>query len=241
MENEFTIGQIFSKSFDIFAKNFVFMLLVALLVSIPNAVIAAAPDSPFIIIISFLFLLVMGFVAQGIVVFGVFQHLTGRAVVFAESLNVALGRLFPLLLVAFAVGIMTMVGYMLLVIPGIIISLILWVAIPVTIVEKGGVGYALQRSKDLTTGYRGRIFVVVFLLGLLSGGLSLIQTAITAGMMSTGPGSGGLSTALVSLPLQTVFTGLASALNSVVVTVGYYTLRHEVEGVAAEDLAAVFE
>jgi hypothetical protein len=111
----------------------------------------------------------------------------------------------------------------------------------VTIVEKGGVGFALSRSNTLTQGYRGRIFAVVFLLGILNWVLMGLEFFITSSLMPTGPGAGGLSAVLISLPLSTILSGMATALNSVVVTVGYYTLRHEVEGVAVEDLASVFE
>lgn len=241
MENEFTIGQVFSKSFDIFSKNIVFMLIVAFLVSVPDALMQASPQSGVWIVASFLAIFVMAFLAQGIVVFGVFQHLTGQQAVFSQSLNVALARFFPLLLVSIAGSFLAGIGFMLLIIPGIIVMLALWVAVPVTIVEKGGVGFALSRSNTLTQGYRGRIFAVVFLLGILNWVLMGLEFFITSSLMPTGPGAGGLSAVLISLPLSTILSGMATALNSVVVTVGYYTLRHEVEGVAVEDLASVFE
>nr|MEE4267966.1 hypothetical protein [Candidatus Krumholzibacteria bacterium] len=241
MENEFTIGQVFSKSFDIFTRNIVFMLIVSFLVSVPDALMKASPQSGVWIFFSFLAVFVMAFLAQGIVVFGVFQHLTGQQAVFSQSLNVALARFFPLLLVSIASSFLAGIGFMLLVIPGVIVMLALWVAVPVTIVEKGGVGFALSRSNTLTQGYRGRIFAVVFLLGILNWVLMGLEFFITSSLMPTGPSAGGLSAILISLPLSTILSGMATALNSVVVTVGYYTLRHEVEGVAVEDLASVFE
>ena len=241
MENAFTIGQVFSKSFDIFTRNIVFMLIVAFLVSIPDALMRVSPQSGVWIFSSFLAVFVVAFLAQGIVVFGVFQHLTGQQAVFSQSFNVALARFFPLLLVSLAASFLAGIGFMLLIIPGILVTLALWVAVPVTIVEKGGVGFALSRSNTLTQGYRGRIFVVLFLLGILNWALMGIEFFITSSIMPTSPGAGGLSAMLISLPLSTILSGMATALNSVVVTVGYYTLRHEVEGVAVEDLASVFE
>lgn len=241
MENQFTIGQVLSKSFDIFSKNFIFMLIIGFMVSVPAILLQFALDSAAILVLSFFVIIVMGFLAQGVTVFGVFQHLTNRPVVFSESLSIALGRFFPLLLVSLAVGFLTTIGYFMLIIPGIIIAMMLWVAVPVVIVEQGGVGHALQRSKDLTTGYRGRIFAVVVIMGLISGAANLIQTGILTALSIDGNSTNPVSLLLIQLPVNTICTGLVSALGSVVVTVGYYTLRHEVEGVATEDLASVFE
>ena len=134
-----------------------------------------------------------------------------------------------------------MVGYLLLVIPGVIIALMMWVAVPVVIVERGGVGHALQRSKDLTTGFRLRIFMLNLVLGVIMILAVGVQFGMTAMLTGMGLVPGTLTMALVNFPISVILLGSILALSSVVVTVGYYTLRHEVEGVAPQDLAAVFE
>jgi hypothetical protein len=241
MENEFTVGQVLSKSFDAFGQNFPFMLIIAVLAVLPGFFIQLFPNSLVMVWLGLLGNLLMYLALQGVVVYGVFQHLTGRKAVFGESLAVALGRLGNLLIVSVVVFLLTAVGYLMLVIPGLIIQLMFWVAVPVVVVERGDLSQALRRSKDLTVGYRGRIFAVLFILGVIGLVLGLIQGVILAMLLDTTSGSGTLGHALTVLPVNVVFQGLVTALGSVVVTVGYYTLRHEVEGVATEDLASVFE
>ncbi len=241
MDNEFTIGQILGKSFNIFARNFPFMLMVAALSTIPDFIIELLPQDPMLLMASNIINNWMALFFQGIVVYGVFQHLTGQRMVFADSVNVAMRCFFPLLLTSIAVGLLTMVGYLLLVIPGVIIALMMWVAVPVVIVERGGVGHALQRSKDLTTGFRLRIFMLNLVLGVIMILAVGVQFGMTAMLTGMGLVPGTLTMALVNFPISVILLGSILALSSVVVTVGYYTLRHEVEGVAPQDLAAVFE
>ena len=241
MENEFTVGQVFSKSFDVFGKNFPFMLIIGFLGALPSILQLGLDGQMFLLLFSVFLSLVMSFLIQGAVVFGVFQHLTGRKMDMGESFNVALRRFLPLLGVSLFVGFLTSIGYLFLIIPGIIISLMFWVVVPVTIVEKGSLGFVLQRSKDLTMTYRGRIFLVVIVLFFINAAAMGIQQGISYALISMGlvPGSGAMI--LASVPGLVLTAGLTGALSSVVVTVGYYLLREEVEGVAVEDLASVFE
>lgn len=241
MDKEFTVGQILSRSFDTFARNLPFMLLVGLLASLPTTLILMVPDSVGLSLLAQLANHLMGLVVQGVAVYGVFQHLTGRRVVFSESLSVALGRFLALFLISLTVGLLTGLGFLLLIVPGVIVYLVLWVAVPVTMVEKGGVGHALERSRDLTTGYRLRIFALTVIMGIIYVAAFGILAGLFAMLAAAGLLPGTTAYALASLPLNLLTIGLVSALSSVVVTVGYFTLRHEVEGVATEDLAAVFE
>jgi hypothetical protein len=241
MENEFTIGQVLGKSFNIFGKNFGFMLIVAALSTIPDFIIELMPQESMLVLASTVINNWVGLFFQGIVVFGVFQHLTGKRMVFADSFNVAMRCFFPLLLTSIVVGFLTSLGFLLLIIPGVIISLMMWVAVPVVIVERGGVGHALQRSKDLTTGYRSRIFMISLIMGVITIVAVMIQYGMTEMLLGMGVIPGTLTAALINFPISILLLGTILALSSVVVTVGYYSLRHEVEGVAPEDLASVFE
>ncbi len=223
-----------------FGHNFPFMLLVGFIAVVPTLAIMALPEESVMSLIPMFLSLIFALIVQGVVVFAVFQHLTGSVVTFGESFNVALRRLGYLILVSIATGFLTSIGYLLLIVPGIIISLMLWVAIPVTIVEKNGVGYALARSKELTEGYRMQILGIVVIVGILTLIASGIQAGLTAVLTNMGMAPGALNVLLISVPIHVITTGLASALGSVVATVGYYALRQEVDGVATEDLASVF-
>ncbi|MDX2475110.1 MAG: hypothetical protein QNL91_15555 [Candidatus Krumholzibacteria bacterium] len=241
MEREFSTGPIFSKSFDIFGQNFSFMAILGFMATVPTFLTALAPQNTTLAVLVMPITFLITYLIQGVVVYGVFQHLTGQKVNLGDSFNVALKRLGYLILVAMATGFLTMLGLVFLIIPGIIISLMLWVAIPVTMVEKGGVGHALQRSRELTTGYRLQIFGITFLAGLIAALATGIQYGLIAASGAMGMVPGSLAANLVSLPIMVLTTGLAASLNSVIVTVSYYNLRQDVEGVATEDLASVFE
>ncbi len=241
MENGFSAGQVLSKSFDILSKNFPFMLVIGFFASLPTLFTESQPENPTVVFLAMPFSLFATFLLQGVVTFGVYQHLTGQKMALGASWNVALRRLGYLFLVSLATLFLTGLGFLFLVIPGIIISLMLWVAIPVTMVEKGGVGHALSRSRALTTGYRLQIFGITIVSGIISGIASGVNFGIAAAIGTMGVVPGTVSAALISLPVMVVTTGLAAALASVIVTVGYYSLRQEVDGVATEDLASVFE
>ena len=242
MPIEFTVGQILSRSFDSFGRSFPFMLFISFLAVLPLILQSLFPLSAPLQMIGFAGYWFLSFLLQGVVTYGVFQTLTGRGAEFGESMRVALRRFFPILLVALTSFLLTAVGYLLLVIPGIVIQMMLWVAVPVTVVERGNVGHALQRSKDLTLGYRARIFAITIILGLISvatGGISGVLARMLISTHELVPGTP--TYALLYLPLQVVFHGLVSTLGAVVVTVGYYTLRQEVEGISTVDLASVFD
>jgi len=241
MEKQFTVGNIFSRSFDIFGGNFPFMTTIAVLATVPAFLMEMQPEGSAAGALIQLLQFLLSFMLEGAVVYGVFQHLTGQRMGIGPSFTVALRRLGYLALVSIVTMLAIGLGTILLVVPGIIVALIVWVAVPVTVVEKGGVGFALRRSAELTSGNRGTIFLISFLMGLMTmvaAGVQLLTIRIIASMGMV-PGTPGA--ALGHWPFLILTTGMVTALSSVVVTVGYYALRNEVDGVATEDLASVFE
>ncbi|HEX8292507.1 MAG TPA: hypothetical protein VF570_12170 [Pyrinomonadaceae bacterium] len=70
----------------------------------------------------------------------------------------------------------TIVGYVMLIIPGVILSLMFAVSVPAALVEGRGPIDALKRSRELTDGYKGLIFVTYFLWGLLVAGVGWLVT-----------------------------------------------------------------
>jgi hypothetical protein len=64
-------------------------------------------------------------------------------------------------------SIIIIVGYLLLIVPGVILGLMFTVCVPAAVVEGRGPIDALKRSCELTKGYKGLIFITTFLWGLL--------------------------------------------------------------------------
>lgn len=241
MEKQFTVGNIFSRSFDIFGKYFPFMLAIGFLTALPTVLIEAYPEHTGLVLLVPLVNMVLTMVLQGVVVYGVFQHLTGQRISVDASVAVAFRRLGWLLLLAVVTGLAVGLAFLMLIVPGIIVAIMLWVAVPVTVVEKGGVAHAMQRSAELTKGNRGAILGINVIMWILAFVAGVLQFVLNQAMTSLGVVPATLGASLAHWPVVTLTTGLATALSSVVVTVGYYALRNEVDGVATEDLASVFD
>ena len=71
------------------------------------------------------------------------------------------------------------VGFILLIVPGILLILMLWVVVPAAVVERR-YGSALRRSIALTKGYKGRILGLVLLAGLVSLVGTMLSTTIAS-------------------------------------------------------------
>ncbi len=85
----------------------------------------------------------------------------------SAAYNAIKSRIPHLLLIMVGVWIGVMLGFVLIIIPGIILALMWSLTIPVAVIEKKGLREATARSSALTKGNRGRIFVVYFLFTVL--------------------------------------------------------------------------
>jgi len=187
---------------------------------------------PFTVIITVV-TLICTWALSGTLVYGVYQHIRGRPVRVGDCLTVGLRRLPAVLGTSIIVGLLTAVGLAACFIPGIIVACMLWVALPATVIENVNPIEAIKRSTALTTGTRGSIFAVLFVLGLAN---KLVEVAVDA-----------LLDDAVSMQLGfelTLRLGLLlffSLWGAVAPAVGYYQLRRSREGMEIDDLAAVFD
>ena len=78
------------------------------------------------------------------------------------------GHVGQIIGVMISVGIRVMLGFLLLIIPGIWLTLRYSLAVPASMLEDLNVQASLDRSSDLTEGSRGRIFVIYFLVWILT-------------------------------------------------------------------------
>jgi hypothetical protein len=98
---------------------------------------------------------------------------TGNAPGVNEAYRWSLGKLPKLALAAVISWILTMIGFVLLIIPGIILSIVFALVYPVAVFEKGSAIDALRRSAYLTRGRRLSIFLAYFVITLLVGVISM--------------------------------------------------------------------
>jgi hypothetical protein len=98
--------------------------------------------------------------SQGATVMAVSNVHLDRPTSVAESFASIKGRIFYLSLIMIGVGIGISVGFILLIVPGIILALMWALTIPVAVLEDKGLRDSVSRSAELTKGSRGRIFVI---------------------------------------------------------------------------------
>lgn len=104
---------------------------------------------------------------SGALAYGVIEvQRTGEAKAI-DCLRWGLRKLLAVFLVSLGYNIMTVGGYLLLIVPGVILSLMFALAMPIAAIEGRGIVESFTRSAALTKGYRGQIFLTFFLWGLL--------------------------------------------------------------------------
>lgn len=243
MSQSFGVGRVVARSFSIWLRNLIPFTLLSVIVYAPLIIYTIVMLSGALTHEKVtMWGRVGGFggflldlIVAGALVYGTFQQLRGRPAGMGAALVVGLKRLFPVLLVGVLVGLCVAAGMVLLIVPGVILLCMLWLAVPVAVVERPGILASLRRSRELTAGYRGSIFGILLLLGVIKfGTFQILSTTMIDANSSVGD---------VKLYLwMTLFVGiLLGTLSAVANTVAYHDLRVEREGVGVEELARVFD
>ena len=89
--------------------------------------------------------------------YGAFQDMRGRRVDLGESLKVGLSRLLAIIGLAILMSLGIGFGFVLLIIPGLILITMWFVATPACVVERLGPFRSMGRSSQLTKGHRWKI------------------------------------------------------------------------------------
>jgi hypothetical protein len=249
VQGEFAAGAALGRGFGIWIKNLPSFLILCVIVYSPLLIYTAMTLSSigdsvdmadvdrltrWSLIAGFGGLL-LGYIASAPILYGVIQQLRGQHAGIGESIGVGMKRMLPVLGVAIVCVLAMVAGLIALIVPGIIIACMLYAAVPAAVVERPGIGGALKRSQELTSGYKVQIFGILLVLGVLQKVVSYIleKSFIKADMQI-----GDLKTfAWLTLIIMIVLGSLGAAIQGVV----YHDLRVAKEGVATEDLAKVFE
>jgi hypothetical protein len=271
----FDIGRVISRLLGAVGRNFVlFGSLAVLLVGLPGAVLAVAqfgvmgdmlnlqgsadPNTAFANIFSPLRIglgiaaTLIGIVGnaalQGAVIHGSVSDLSGKRATFGECLTTGLRFFLPLFCIGLIVAICCFFGYLVFVVPGVLLGLAWCMAAPAEVIERTGIFASLSRSADLTRNHRGAIFglIIIFFASVFV--VQLIINAVDtmalglSGAVTTRTGLPDMRNFLaiqsgVAVILQVVVSSLSSAgLASI-----YFELRQAKEGVGVDQLAAVFD
>ncbi len=93
---------------------------------------------------------------------------------------------WPLVAVSILFGLALAVGFVLLIIPGLILLVIWSVVAPVTVLERPGVFAAFGRSRELVRGNGWNVFAVIVLVFLAVAVIGIAAGVIAAGLGSVG-------------------------------------------------------
>jgi hypothetical protein len=93
---------------------------------------------------------------------------------------------WPLVVVSILFGIVLAIGFILLIIPGLILMVIWSVVAPVTVLERPGPFAAFGRSRELVRGNGWQVFGVIVLVFLAVAVLSLVAGLVASGLGSPG-------------------------------------------------------
>lgn len=255
----FDLGRVVERTFASLGRNFaVFSMLALLLAGVPalltGSLITLAENggrqltgdashlTTFGVTVSGITGLVgaiAAFVLQAAIVYGTIADLNGRRAAFGECLSSGLRNWFSLFLLAIVVTVAEVFGYILLIVPGLIMTVAWIVAAPAQVVERTGVFGAISRSAELTRGRRwpllGLLVIYLVASGVVRG---LVQGVLTAGAIGLSAPASHAATNILVGPLLNVVTGLVGAAGVASI---YYELRSTREGVGPEALAAVFD
>ena len=254
----FTMGGVASATFGSIGRNFFTFALLALLAAVPLQLLAwsmngstttasqlagnpsAAIAYAATVFGSLLLTMIMAYVLQAAIVYGTVTDLSGKRASFGSCLSTALKVLLPLIGISIVSTLGMGLGLVLLVIPGIILALGWSIAVPVRVVERVGVFASLGRSWQLTSGYKGTIFLLVIIFSLASLLFTWLGQSMAGAFDFAHPGTP------AKFPIAYfAYSGVISAVSSMVGAAGaatiYYQLRAIKEGIAPEQLAAVFD
>jgi hypothetical protein len=249
VRQSFEFGQVLTQTFSVYFHNFIpFSILTTLALS-PGLLFAAyvstleaeAALTQFSQVGSWILQLVCQPVATAAITYGVYQQLRKRDTSIGDCLRVGLSILFPVLGLAIVQGIGVGCGVMLCVIPGILLAVRWAVAVPAAVEERPGVGNALSRSSYLTAGYRGEVFGILFIIGVLNFGLQFFAMVVwgvsmaTSGNLEAEPNPG------VLLFLTNLVSIVITSLSATAAAVMYYRLRSVKESVDFDQIASVFD
>ena len=189
-------------------------------------------------IIAFIISVILYFVGQAVILYAAFQAMRGRDVIIGDAIGRAFSRFLSLLGISILVGLGVAIGFMLLIVPGIILALRWAVAVPACVVENKGPLESMRRSAELTKGHRWKIFGVWVLIAIVAI-IILIMVGVFAGLGAVV--AQGLGRVLIAGVISLILTAIVTAYSYVLNAMIYHDLRVAKEGVDTEQIAAVFD
>ena len=216
MNSQLDVGAVVRKVFDIYVDQASVLMPAAAVVFVFTGIIATllVAANGALALVAVLIDLIATTLFTGMVVELVADVQDGRRdATPGQLLRVVTPVLGQLILVGLVAAVGVVLGFVLLVIPGLMLLTIWSVAAPVVVLERPGVLPALARSRALVRGNGMRVFGVIVLLYLLVGVLGFL---IEAAAESAGSGAGIVARVVVGV--------LSAPLSALAASVLYFEL-----------------
>ncbi len=237
-----SMGEVLDTAFGLYRNQFVALVTIAaamqILPGLLGVYLEVAGLSPLTDPLLFLLQLFLGFLFSSIAVaastFVIAGAYLGRRVTASEAISRAMPFLLPLVILSALSGLLVMVGFLLLVIPGFIAIAGLALANTALVIEAPIRPMdAMRRSWDLTKGARGKVITTIFVGSLLM--VIPMMVVLVIGSIGSVLGAWPLWIAPVLTLLLRIF--IYPFVYAVVVVL-YYDMRVRKEGFDLELMAA---
>jgi hypothetical protein len=210
MSERLDVGGVIRRVFDIYVDQAPVLLpasaVVFVITGIVTALLVAA--APGLVLLALLLSLVATTLFTGMVVELVADLQDGRRDhSVGDLLRAAAPVLGQLILVGIVAAIGIVIGFLLIIVPGLILITIWSVAAPVVVLERPGVFPALGRSRELVRGNGWQVFGVIFVLFFL---VLFVSSGIEIAADSAGTAAGLVARVVVGV-LSAPFSALAAA------------------------------
>lgn len=256
-DRQMSIGRVIQRAFSAIQLNPAVILSLALVIgALPGLVAsylffrlgltspatiesgAMSPRGMFgVMFLSSIVMFVISALVQGALTRATVSANEGIRATFGESFSAAIRVLLPLIGLSILLAIGVGIGFVLLIVPGIILLMMWAVAVPSLVVERQGVFAAFARSSELTKGARWKIFGLALVLLVFYWLLSIIAALIGLGMYRPSSLAGFTVANMVgSIVVGTIFNMVWGTVQPSL----YVELRQWKEGTSAENLAEVF-
>lgn len=257
-DRAFSISAVISRAFGVLADNPVTVFGISFLIGVlplqvfeyflrgqqPN------PTSPTemlaygaLAIASGLIAIVLGTLVQAAIVRATSAFARGERAGFGESIAAGAAKALPLFGLVVLMFLALIMGFLFLIVPGIILYLVWIVAAPALVEENLGIIDAFRRSAELTKGARWRIFglmVLVFVMIIIFGSVAGLLLVFTGNVGTLAQQMAGGQLPVFFLIFTAVSNTLTAAFNAAIQTSLYIGLRDWKEGPEADTLGEVF-
>ena len=254
IDAKFEIGRVTTRTFEVIRANFVSFFVLGLIATLPTTFYTVMVSSGMVLrsgigggagsglflagtfgsaFVGFLFSLIL----QATLTYGTITYLSNQPVVLGRALGIGLREFFPLLAIGILEGLGILGGFILLIVPAVILAMMWAVVVPVRVAEHKGIFESFGRSRELTSGYRWPILgtLVIYFIGA-----AIAQTA-TRPLIAFGGVNGNSSMFYVGTALSALIGAVIAVASATLFACIYYELRVIKEGVGPEQIAAVFD